>query len=72
MVTLDLKLCGVKTTGTLPHKRTVVDSTGKLDIKHVTANDSGIYQCKASNLLGSAQKTAKLEVNLPSTTNFEQ
>ncbi|KXJ29509.1 Collagen alpha-1(VII) chain [Exaiptasia diaphana] len=33
-----------KNNGTLPHKRAVVDSTGKLDIKHVTTNDSGIYQ----------------------------
>ncbi|XP_020901126.2 interference hedgehog isoform X1 [Exaiptasia diaphana] len=54
-----------KNNGTLPHKRAVVDSTGKLDIKHVTANDSGIYQCKASNLLGSTQTTAKLQVNFP-------
>ena len=52
-----------KVNGTLPFKRAVVDSTGKLDIKHVTANDSGIYRCKASNLLGSTQTTAKLEVN---------
>ncbi|KXJ10410.1 Ryncolin-3 [Exaiptasia diaphana] len=52
-----------KENGTLPHKRAVVDSTGKLDIKHVTINDSGIYQCKASNLLGSTKTTAKLQVN---------
>ncbi|XP_020901132.1 obscurin [Exaiptasia diaphana] len=52
-----------KNNGTLPHKRAVADSTGKLDIKHVTTNDSGIYQCKASNLLGSTQTTAKLQVN---------
>ena len=52
-----------KNNGTLPHKRAVVDSTGKLDIKHVTDNDSGIYQCQASNLLGSTQTTAKLQVN---------
>ena len=52
-----------KTNGTLPHKRTVVDNTGKLVIKHVTDSDSGIYQCKASNLLGSTKTTAKLQVN---------
>ncbi|KXJ18681.1 Fibrinogen C domain-containing protein 1 [Exaiptasia diaphana] len=51
-----------KNNGTLPHKRAVVDSTGKLHIKHVTTNDSGIYQCKASNLLGRTQTTAKLQV----------
>ncbi|XP_028515948.1 LOW QUALITY PROTEIN: roundabout homolog 2 [Exaiptasia diaphana] len=51
-----------KINGTLPRKRAVVDSW-QTDIKHVTPNDSGIYQCKASNLLGSTQTTAKLQVN---------
>ncbi|XP_020906604.1 peroxidasin homolog [Exaiptasia diaphana] len=61
-----------KNNGTLPNKRAVVDSTGKLDIKHVTPNDSGIYQCKASNLLGSTKTTAILQVNFPPLLTFNK
>jgi len=52
-----------KVNGSLPIDRSTVDSSGKLEIKHVTSDDSGIYQCKASNILGKAQHTARIEVN---------
>ncbi|KAK3708278.1 hypothetical protein QZH41_017644, partial [Actinostola sp. cb2023] len=54
-----------KNNGTLDNKRSVVDNSGKLAIKHVTRDDTGIYQCKASNILGKVQNTAILEVNFP-------
>ncbi|KAK3708277.1 hypothetical protein QZH41_005993 [Actinostola sp. cb2023] len=54
-----------KNNGTLDNKRSVVDNSGKLEIKHVTRDDTGIYQCKASNILGKVQNTAILEVNFP-------
>ncbi|KAK3750143.1 hypothetical protein QZH41_004556 [Actinostola sp. cb2023] len=53
-----------KVNGSLPiFGRSTFDSNGKLEIKHVTTNDSGIYQCKASNILGNEQTRATLEVN---------
>ena len=38
-------------------------SGGKLQLKHVTGNDSGLYQCSATNILGKDQAAAKLGVN---------
>ncbi|KAK3741906.1 hypothetical protein QZH41_016270, partial [Actinostola sp. cb2023] len=52
-----------KVNGSLAIDRSTFDSSGKLEIKHATSDDSGIYQCKASNILGKAQHRATLEVN---------
>ena len=38
-------------------------SGGKLQLKHVTGNDSGLYQCSATNILGKDHTEAQLEVN---------
>ena len=38
-------------------------SGGKLQLKHVTGNDSGLYQCSATNILGKDQAAAQLVVN---------
>ena len=38
-------------------------SGGKLQLKHVSGNDSGLYQCSATNILGKDQAVAKLVVN---------
>ncbi len=40
-----------------------VVSDGKLQLKNVTGNDSGLYQCSATNILGNARAVAQLEVN---------
>ena len=38
-------------------------SGGKLELKKVTGNDSGVYQCSASNILGNSQEVVRLAVN---------
>ena len=38
-------------------------SGGKLEFKKVTRNDSGLYQCSATNILGESRKVARLTVN---------
>ena len=38
-------------------------SGGKLQLKNVTGNDSGVYQCLATNILGNARAVVKLVVN---------
>ena len=38
-------------------------SGGKLQLKHLTGNDSGLYQCSATNILGKDQGAAQLVVN---------
>ena len=38
-------------------------SRGKLFLKNVKANDSGTYQCSATNILGQARAVAQLTVN---------
>ena len=42
--------------------RSVV-SVGTLHLKNVTASDSGLYQCSATNILGKTQAAAQLVVN---------
>ena len=37
-------------------------SGGTLQLKHVTGNNSGLYQCSATNILGKNQAAAKLVV----------
>ncbi|KAL9969309.1 hypothetical protein ACROYT_G021508 [Oculina patagonica] len=39
-------------------------SEGKVELKNVTGNDSGVYQCSATNILGKARAVAQLVVNL--------
>ncbi|KAL9969308.1 hypothetical protein ACROYT_G021507 [Oculina patagonica] len=39
-------------------------SEGKVELKNVTGNDSGLYQCSATNILGRARTVAQLVVNL--------
>ena len=38
-------------------------SGGKLLLKNVTGNDSGVYQCSATNILGNSQEVVRLVVN---------
>ena len=38
-------------------------SGGKLQLKHVTGKDSGLYKCSATNILGNDQAVAKFVVN---------
>ena len=35
----------------------------KLQLKKVTGNDSGVYQCSATNILGNTREVARLTVN---------
>ena len=39
-----------------------VISGGNLELKNVTGNDSGVYQCSATNLLGESRKVVRLTV----------
>ena len=38
-------------------------SGGKLQLKHVTGSDTGLYQCSATNILGDSRKVVRLTVN---------
>ena len=38
-------------------------SEGKLELKKLTVNDSGVYQCSATNILGNSQEVVRLAVN---------
>ncbi|XP_031566447.1 myosin light chain kinase, smooth muscle-like [Actinia tenebrosa] len=53
-----------KVDGLLAPNRSMVDDNGKLLIENVTFNDSGIYQCQVSSILGKTQTTSRLEVNI--------
>ena len=46
----------------LPMGRHVVESSGALILKDVRPGDEGVYSCKAKNLLGSVDASAKLTV----------
>jgi len=46
----------------LPVGRHVVESSGALVVKDVRPGDEGVYSCRARNLLGSVNATAKLTV----------
>ncbi|KAL9967662.1 hypothetical protein ACROYT_G025942 [Oculina patagonica] len=39
-------------------------SGGKLQLKKVTGNDSGVYQCSATNILGNSREMVRLAVNV--------
>ena len=51
-----------KLNSTLPVGRHVVESCGSLIEKDVRPGDDGVYSCRAENLLGSVNTTAKLTV----------
>ena len=51
-----------KVSGSLPKGRSAVFS-GKLEVQKSQMNDSGVYQCTATNILGVARKQVKLVVN---------
>ena len=38
-------------------------SGGKLQLKHVTGSDAGLYQCSATNILGNSREVVRLTVN---------
>ena len=38
-------------------------SGGKLQLKHVTGSDSGLYQCSATNIQGESREVVRLTVN---------
>ena len=51
-----------KQNSSLPVGRHVVDSSGALTVNDVRAGDEGFFSCRAENLLGSVNATAKLTV----------
>ena len=51
-----------KLNSSLPVGRHVVESSGALIVKDVRPGDDGVYSCRAENLLGSKNATAKLTV----------
>ncbi|XP_068726891.1 uncharacterized protein [Montipora capricornis] len=62
-----------KLNSSLPAGRHVIEASGALILRDVRPGDQGVYSCRAENLLGSANATAKLTVQfvprlfLPST-----
>ena len=38
-------------------------SRGKLQLKHVTGSDTGLYECSATNILGDSGEVVRLKVN---------
>lgn len=51
-----------KVNSSLPVGRHVVESSGALIVKNVKSEDDGVYSCRAENLLGSVNASAKLTV----------
>lgn len=49
--------------GVLPSQRTTVTSDGRMKIANAGQKDSGIYTCRAKNLLGEDEQTATLVVH---------
>ena len=49
--------------GNQPEITQSADSRGKLELQKVTGNDSGVYQCLATNILGNSQEAVQLTVN---------
>lgn len=52
-----------KISDSLPVHSAVSEASGSLIIDHVTSNDAGIYICKATSILGTAEKYVTLQVN---------
>ena len=46
----------------LPEGRHIVESSGALILKNVRPDDEGLYDCRAENLLGRVNHSAKLIV----------
>ncbi len=51
-----------RVSSSLPVGRHVVDSSGALIVKNVKPEDDGVYSCRAENLMGSVNESAKLTV----------
>ena len=58
-----------KINSSLPVGRHVVESSGALILLKVKSEDDGVYSCRAENLLGSVNASAKLTVQCESCRN---
>ena len=56
------KVTWSKLNSSLPSGRHVIEPNGALIVKDVRPGDDGVYSCRAVNLLGSVNATAKLTV----------
>ena len=56
------KVVWSRVNGSLPIGRSAVFG-GKLEVQNSEMNDSGVYQCEATNILGAAHKRVQLVVN---------
>ena len=56
------KVTWSKLNSSLPAGRHVIEPSGALIVKNVRSEDDGVYSCRAENLLGSVNATAKLTV----------
>ena len=56
------KVTWSKLNSSLPAGRHVIEPSGGLIVKDVRPGDDGVYRCRAENLLGSVNATAKLTV----------
>ena len=56
------KVTWSKLNSSLPVGRYVVESSGALIVKDVRSGDDGVYSCRAENLLGQVNESAKLTV----------
>ena len=56
------KVTWTKLNFSLPAGRYVIEPSGALIVKDVMPGDDGVYSCRAENLLGSVNATAKLTV----------
>ncbi|XP_078367661.1 roundabout homolog 2-like [Oculina patagonica] len=59
------KVTWSKLNSSLPVGRYVVESSGALIVKDVRPGDDGVYSCRAENLLGQVNASAKLTVQFP-------
>jgi len=59
------KVTWSKLNSSLPVGRYVVESSGALIVKDVRSGDDGVYSCRAENLLGQVNESAKLTVQVP-------
>ena len=55
----------------LPAGRHLLETSGALVVKHVKAEDDGVYTCKAQNLLGQVNTSAKLTVQSKLLCSFQ-
>ena len=56
------KVTWSKLNSSLPVSRYEVEPSGALIVKEVRPGDDGVYSCRAENLLGQVNKSAKLSV----------